>query len=136
MQGQQQYGMVNQQMPGQPSHYAMNIQQPVARPAVQDWSSGLFGCCSDCSSCWFTICCPCCQYGKNYDKVHGKGCCSQGLCYWILESFLLGCCIHKGLRREIRERHHIQEGCNDCLVTFFCPACAICQEARELKTRG
>jgi Cys-rich protein (TIGR01571 family) len=41
-----------------------------------------------------------------------------------------------GKRRALRNRYGLQEDCNDCVATTFCPACAVCQEARELKFRS
>ncbi len=38
-------------------------------------------------------------------------------------------------REALRRRFGLQEDCNDCVATTFCAACAICQEARELKFR-
>lgn len=41
-----------------------------------------------------------------------------------------------GKRRTLRQRYGLQEDCNDCLATTCCAACAVCQEARELKFRS
>jgi Cys-rich protein (TIGR01571 family) len=41
-----------------------------------------------------------------------------------------------GKRQALRQRYGLQEDCNDCLATAFCTACAVCQEARELKFRS
>jgi hypothetical protein len=41
-----------------------------------------------------------------------------------------------GKREALRNRFGLQEDCNDCVATTFCAACAICQEARELKYRS
>jgi len=124
----------------------MSVQQPQSESSAQQpadkhvqsgppgWQNGLMGCCDDCGSCWLTMCCPCVQYGKNYEKVHKDGCCSQGLLCCLLGSICLSCCIHKELRSDIRQRYHIFGG-SDCCVAFFCAGCAICQEARELKDR-
>lgn len=38
-------------------------------------------------------------------------------------------------RKALRNSFDLQEDCNDCVATTFCAPCAICQEARELKTR-
>jgi len=40
-----------------------------------------------------------------------------------------------GKRKALRNRFDLQENCNDCIATTCCAPCAICQEARELKTR-
>jgi Cys-rich protein (TIGR01571 family) len=41
-----------------------------------------------------------------------------------------------GKRESLRRRYGLPEDCNDCVATTFFPACAICQEARELKFRA
>jgi Cys-rich protein (TIGR01571 family) len=41
-----------------------------------------------------------------------------------------------GKREALRRRYGLEEDCNDCIATTFCAACAICQEARELKLRA
>ncbi len=140
MQGQNNsnYHMINNQMPGQQIRYTFDIEEPNHRrgpQGPQEWKSGLFGCFDDCGSCCLTLWCPCVQYGKNYEKVHNDGCCSQGFLFCLLGSCGLNCCIHSGLRSDVRQRYNIQEGCNDWLVTCFCVTCAICQEARELEDR-
>jgi Cys-rich protein (TIGR01571 family) len=40
-------------------------------------------------------------------------------------------------RQKLREKYKLKESpCGDCPTTFFCGPCALCQEARELKSRG
>ncbi len=41
-------------------------------------------------------------------------------------------------RQALREKYNLIQNpsCGDCLTTAFCGPCAICQEARELKSRG
>ncbi|CAF1428729.1 unnamed protein product [Didymodactylos carnosus] len=41
-----------------------------------------------------------------------------------------------GKRGALRQKYGIIEDPNDCLVTCCCGPCAVCQEAREMKTRG
>ncbi len=44
---------------------------------------------------------------------------------------------HLKKRKILRQKYRLkEEPCNDCLVTAFCSAFAVCQEARELKARG
>ncbi|KAI4969338.1 hypothetical protein ZWY2020_000252 [Hordeum vulgare] len=60
---------------------------------ASSWSTGLFGCCDDVSSCCRNL--------------------------------------------MMREQYGLKEKpCADCCVHFFCDPCAICQEYRELKSRG
>ncbi|KAF8020930.1 hypothetical protein BT93_G1364 [Corymbia citriodora subsp. variegata] len=46
---------------------------------------------------------------------------------------LYSCSYRTKLRRQLGLK---QDPCNDCLVHFFCLRCALCQEYRELKSRG
>ncbi len=129
----QNHGMIHNHMPGQQPQVTITVQQ--SQPP-QEWNNSLLGCCSGCGSCCLTICCPCVQYGRIYEKVHNDGCCCQGFLCCLLSPLCLSWCIHKGLRSDVRKRYNIQKGCSDCCVTFLCAPCATCQEARELKDRG
>ena len=121
--------MHNNQMPGQP------IQNGGHGGAPQEWKTGLFGCFSDMGSCLMTCCCPCVQYGQNYEAMNGEGCFAQGAIFAVLAYCGLSCCIHKDFRAGLRNKYNLDEGCGDCLTTCFCAPCAICQEAREIKGR-
>ena len=48
----------------------------------------------------------------------------------------LCCVVHAGKRQNLRTRYGLQEDCNDWLATCLCAPCAVCQEARELQSRG
>ncbi|CAF1169345.1 unnamed protein product [Didymodactylos carnosus] len=41
-----------------------------------------------------------------------------------------------GKRALVRHKYGIAEDPNDFLVTWCCARCAMCQEAREMNTRG
>jgi Cys-rich protein (TIGR01571 family) len=51
----------------------------------------------------------------------------------VLAQCSLCCLVHMDKREALRRRYGLQEDCNDCLATTCCSACAMCQEARELK---
>jgi len=57
-------------------------------------------------------------------------------------SILGGCYLcwlpHCYERTALREKYNLRESeeCGDLLATICCGPCAICQEARELKSRG
>nr|KAJ0222813.1 hypothetical protein LSAT_V11C200097930 [Lactuca sativa] len=38
-------------------------------PAVEPWSTGIFGCAEDTESCWTGLFCPCVLFGRNYEKL-------------------------------------------------------------------
>lgn len=47
------------------------------------------------------------------------------------------CCYSCFYRSKMRQQHMLKKSpCGDCLVHCFCEYCALCQEYRELKTRG
>ena len=87
------------------------------------------------SICFYGWCCPPCLYGENAQKIDGSGCCGACCVYSCLAGCDLCWIVHMGKRQALRQRYGLDEDCNDCLATAFCPACAICQEARELKFR-
>jgi len=44
---------------------------------------------------------------------------------------------HMFEREKIRAKYNLKEDpCGDCPVTLCCSPCALCQEAREMKSRG
>ncbi|XP_024970179.1 cell number regulator 6-like isoform X1 [Cynara cardunculus var. scolymus] len=38
-------------------------------PAVEPWSTGIFGCAEDTESCWTGLFCPCVLFGRNYETL-------------------------------------------------------------------
>ncbi|KAF8038385.1 hypothetical protein BT93_B1043 [Corymbia citriodora subsp. variegata] len=53
-------------------------------------------------------------------------CLTSGACLYF-------CCYRTKLQREFGLK---EDPCNDCLVHFCCMHCVLCQEYRELKSRG
>ncbi|KAL4440667.1 hypothetical protein ABPG77_000376 [Micractinium sp. CCAP 211/92] len=75
-----------------------------------------------------------CQYGWNAEKLGDS--CFVNCCLFLLCGNWL-CCCFTGNRKKLRANHRLaDEPCSDCCVMCWCPACAICQEARVLKTNG
>ncbi|KAM4651457.1 cornifelin homolog [Discoglossus pictus] len=91
---------------------------------TSQWSTELMDCCSDMGICLCgTFCTGClaCKVATDF----GECCCLPFLGGTIL-----------AMRTGIRERYHIPGSiCNDCVHLTFCPQCALCQMARELKRR-
>ncbi|THF96154.1 hypothetical protein TEA_001544 [Camellia sinensis var. sinensis] len=106
-----------------------------------EWSSGLFDCFSDASSCCLTIWCPCVTFGRIAEIVdEGGTTCCEGTTWYLL---LYGCAhicaplYSCGYRSKLRNRYSLESTpCNDFLVHFCCEKCALCQEYRELQNRG
>ncbi|XP_048527365.1 cell number regulator 2-like [Triticum urartu] len=108
--------------------------------ATVSWSSGLCGCFDDVGGCCLTFFCPCVTFGR-IAAIVDKGdtsCCLSGTGYLLLNWFAgLGCLYSCYYRSKLREQYGLQEKpCPDCCVHMFCEACALCQEYRELKSRG
>ncbi|XP_048553811.1 cell number regulator 2-like [Triticum urartu] len=105
------------------------------------WSTGLCGCCDDVGGCFLTWCFPCITFGRIAEIVdEGEiPCCASGSLYVLM-------CMTTGLgmglyscfyRYKLRRAYGLAEKpCADCCVHFFCGACALCQEYREVKNRG
>ena len=98
-----------------------------------EWGNGLFGCFNDCGICIMTYFCTCYTFGKNAEAV-GESCFLCCLCY--------GCHpFDLAAKVAVRTKIRVQKGiagtiAGDIVYHVFCSACAICQEAQELKTGG
>ncbi|TQD70138.1 hypothetical protein C1H46_044328 [Malus baccata] len=104
-----------------------------------EWSSGLFGCGNECSTCCITYFCPCVTFGRIAEIVdEGKSsCCGQGCTYCGLMLFGLQWLYSCFYRQKLRAKYNLPDKpCCDCGVHFFCDSCALCQEHAELKDRG
>lgn len=95
------------------------------------WSSGVCDCFNDCSSCCCTLWCPCVQYGYNAEKLDSGSCC---LCCFVTLVFNQAmCCFIMYQRGLVRSKYGIEGGpCGDCMSSFCCGPCTLCQMAREL----
>ncbi|XP_044491622.1 protein PLANT CADMIUM RESISTANCE 2-like [Mangifera indica] len=110
------------------------------QPRLGDWSSGLCDCFSDCSSCCLTCWCPCVTFGR-VAEIADQGdtsCGTAGVLYCLLAA-VTRCtfCYSCFYRTKMRQQFKLEESpCCDCLVHFCCESCALCQEYRELQSRG
>ncbi|XP_042485667.1 cell number regulator 10-like [Macadamia integrifolia] len=109
--------------------------------APAPWSSGLCDCFTDLKSCCLTFWCPCVAFGQISEIVDegSSSCVLNGAIYALILyctggcQFWYSCCY----RSKMRGLYNLEEGpCGDCLVHFCCEPCAICQEYRELESRG
>lgn len=65
-------------------------------------------------------------------------CAASGAMYKLI-SILTGCgCLYSCFyRSKLRQQYTLEEKpCGDCLVHWCCEPCALCEEYRELKSRG
>ncbi|XP_038268464.1 PLAC8-like protein 1 [Dermochelys coriacea] len=90
-----------------------------------DWTTGLFGICSDKSVCVCgALCSPCleCNLARHYEEC---------LCFPLLPGSTLA------LRVGAREKYKIRGTlCEDWMAVHCCWPFAVCQVARELKRRA
>ncbi|KAK6169401.1 hypothetical protein SNE40_020465 [Patella caerulea] len=92
----------------------------------RDWSSGLFGCCSDCKSLICTCCCLPCMLCTLSSKIGDCAC---------MPFFVPGGLL--AMRSKLRTMGGIQGSiCGDCVALTLCEPCAICQMSREMDTMG
>ncbi|CAF1097836.1 unnamed protein product [Adineta steineri] len=105
--------------------------------AGRPWKESLFGCFDDIGICFWGFCCPASSFGRNAEKIDGSSCVGCCAAYCVLAHCSLCWVPHFMKRKVLRQKYLLkEEPCHDCLVTAFCGPCAICQEARELKSRG
>jgi Cys-rich protein (TIGR01571 family) len=109
--------------------------QPVKNDNIQPkipqkWNSGLCSFCEDFGICFQGLVCPCCLYGLNSEKLNSGSCFTNCLCY----IFCFPCCQEAKNRSLLRQKFNLlSEPCDDCLVSWFCTSCSLCQVAREIK---
>ncbi len=98
----------------------------------------LCGCTKDCGICCYGCCCTPCLFGSNAEKIDGKSCVLMCCVYGITAHFHLCWLPHIYERRALRQKYNLKEdpSCGDFPTTLCCGPCALCQEAREMKSRG
>ncbi|PNW87425.1 hypothetical protein CHLRE_02g145900v5 [Chlamydomonas reinhardtii] len=115
------------------------------KPVTGMWSTGFCDCCAEpggCGTCFYTCCCPCCQYGQNVARMPADMVCCGGscygacCCYFMMHLIGCPCLLHMNTRSWVRVKYGIPgDCCQDCMATWCCALCAICQEHRELTCR-
>ncbi|TYI43540.1 hypothetical protein ES332_A01G177100v1 [Gossypium tomentosum] len=104
------------------------------------WSSGLCDCFSDWRNCCITCWCPCVTFGQIAEIVdkESSSCGVNGALYTLIACVTgCACCYSCFYRSKMRQQYMLKKHpCGDCLVHCCCEYCALCQEYRELKTRG
>ncbi|CAF3008025.1 unnamed protein product [Rotaria socialis] len=103
---------------------------------MAQWKSGLCSCFDDMSTCLLGCICPCYLFGQNAEQIDGSNKITTCIIYALLAGCHICCFVQKPKRAALRGAYGIEEAPNDLLVTCFCSACGICQEARELRERG
>lgn len=122
--------------PPAPGGYMPTPATQKALVGPQEWSTGLFDCFADWSTCCYGYWCLPCLYGETLEHFEGGGCCSPCCIYYLLMSCCCMSCFAGNSRKRIREKYSLpEEPCSDCCVHCWCTQCAVCQEAREIRLR-
>ncbi|KAG2411075.1 hypothetical protein LR48_Vigan325s000700 [Vigna angularis] len=91
---------------------------------------------SGCLTWW----CPCITFGRIAEIVDrgSSSCGSSGALYTLVCCVTCCACIYSCFyRSKMRRQHGLKgNGCTDCLIHCCCEPCALCQEYRELESRG
>ncbi|KAI3413037.1 uncharacterized protein J3R85_016605, partial [Psidium guajava] len=106
----------------------------------QPWNTGLCDCFSDIKSCCITMWCPCITFGW-ISEIVDKGtssCIANGAICLLLHHLTTCACLYTCFyRTKLRQEFGLRADPRpDSLVHYFCLGCALCQEYRELKSRG
>ncbi|KAL4346468.1 hypothetical protein GQ457_17G016260 [Hibiscus cannabinus] len=109
------------------------------------WTTGICECYGDVSNCkhrkfrLFTGICPCVTMGRNSEIVNrGEiACRSASLIHLASGVVLFGWIFGSKNRRKLRQHFSLPESpLPDWSTHLLCMWCALCQEHRELRTRG
>ncbi|WOK94325.1 hypothetical protein Cni_G03027 [Canna indica] len=105
------------------------------------WTTGLFDCGrNETTNVTLTTCCPCVTFGQIAEILDegNTRCTVASLMYALLVPALCTCWIlGANNRQQLRQKYNlVQAPAEDCILHFFCPCCALCQEFRELQNRG
>lgn len=104
------------------------------------WSTGLCDCFDDWRNCCVTFWCPCITFGQIAEIVDkgASSCGVNGALYALISCVTCcPCCYSCFYRAKMRQQYLLRETpCGDCLVHCCCEYCSLCQEYRELKSRG
>ncbi|XP_058004985.1 protein PLANT CADMIUM RESISTANCE 8 isoform X2 [Hevea brasiliensis] len=104
------------------------------------WTTGLFDCPQDQRNAIVTAFLPCVTFGQIAEVLdEGKSTCGcRSSCYFLLmlasySQWILS----TEYRTKQRKKFNLEEApYTDVASHIFCPCCSLCQEFRELKSRG
>ncbi|KAJ4713358.1 PLANT CADMIUM RESISTANCE 2 [Melia azedarach] len=127
---------------GPQAQYGIPVQSPGLKPMPGNagWSSGLFDCMNDPMNALITACFPCLTFGQLAEIVdEGHTTCgTSGILYGgIAFCIALPCLLSCTYRTKLRNKFNLPEApAPDWVTHFLCEWCALCQEYRELQSRG
>ncbi|MBA0706275.1 hypothetical protein Golax_018397, partial [Gossypium laxum] len=110
------------------------------------WSTGLYDCTADVASHVGVLALPLAilltssAKDQSVSFFHEENNVASGA-FFVLLSILTVCISNRiysyTYRARLRSQYILEESpCRDCYLHFWCEACALCQEYRELKNRG
>ena len=96
------------------------------------WRHDVLQCCWDANSCIVSHVLPCAQYSVNQRELNPEGSlCSA--CLVCAVCFAASPCLIADQRESVRKRDSIAGTyCEDCIVSTFCPCCALGQIFNQL----
>ncbi|XP_024196761.1 protein PLANT CADMIUM RESISTANCE 2 [Rosa chinensis] len=117
-----------------------NFHKQDAPRTPEPWKSDLLDCFSDPKSCCLTFWCPCITFGRIAEIVDkGSPSCAVSGALYAFIAIVIGFpyCYSCSYRLKMREQYALDGNhCSDFLIHCFCETCALCQEYRELQSRG
>lgn len=113
-----------------------NFPAPIGNP----WSTGLFDCNVDQTNAITTTILPCMTFGQIAEVLdEGEMSCPLGSFIYMLmmpalcSSWIMG----SKYRAKLRKKYNLVEApYEDAISHILCPCCSLCQEFRELRSRG
>ncbi|KAA3466033.1 protein PLANT CADMIUM RESISTANCE 11-like [Gossypium australe] len=117
-------------IPVAPTNHQYPTQRYTPTAVKVPWSTGLYDCTADVASHVGVLALP---LGILLTSASGA--------FFVLLSILTVCISNRiysyTYRARLRSQYILEESpCRDCYLHFWCEACALCQEYRELKNRG
>eukprot|EP00741_Cyanophora_paradoxa_P003778 tig00000093_g3672.t1 len=127
----------------QGQYYACVVPHNVVIPPSQ-YSTGLCDCHKDWTICFITCVCPDIQIGLNEEAFDGGSCCGTCCLHGTMDGLAWGSgttVMGSMKRTKYRRAYNLEGSCGnnsigDYCIYCWCPCCAICQDAREIKARG
>ncbi|GFZ21407.1 hypothetical protein Acr_29g0005690 [Actinidia rufa] len=111
----------------------------VSYPLEGQWSTGLYDCWDDPSTCLIASCFPCITMGRIVEMIDkgSTSCFVGGLIFCALNPKCFGKLYAYSYRSKLRALFSLPEAqYSDAFVSSCCCVCALTQEYRELKNRG
>eukprot|EP00755_Sulcionema_specki_P013530 Sspe_Gene.54189::Locus_29920_Transcript_1_1_Confidence_1.000_Length_657::g.54189::m.54189 len=111
----------------------------------EEWQYRLFDCMSDVGMCLDITFCMYCALSRQWsvvvtkqvDNMQGAVCCGAFFLDQLLKIGGISCALTMCLRARIRKKYGLRgTPREDCLASFCCIHCVLCQQQKELIARG